>query len=124
MRVKAIVSDWIVLLILMFGISFAFNKIENVESNMRIAAFIFVFVLYDPLFTSLFGGTIGHKMNGLCVKRASNHEKNILFPIAVLRFLGKSALGTISLLTAPGNQEGRAIHDLIAGSIVLYEHKS
>jgi uncharacterized RDD family membrane protein YckC len=43
---------------------------------LRIAAFLFVFVFYDPIFTSLFGGTLGHIMFGIRVK-GEDDESNI-----------------------------------------------
>jgi len=124
MRVKAVIADSVFLVIFMVGITFMFNKFEYVNENLRIAAFLFIFVFYDPLFTSLFGGTIGHKMNGICVKRGTNHERNVIFPLTLIRFLVKAFLGWISLLTISGNEERKAIHDYMAGSVVLYVKKN
>ncbi|MEQ8365048.1 MAG: RDD family protein [Cyclobacteriaceae bacterium] len=124
MRVKAVIADSVVLLVFMIGVTFIFNKFENVNDNLRIAAFLFIFVFYDPIFTSLFGGTIGHKMNGICVRRGSNHERNVIFPLTLIRFITKAFLGWISLLTISGNEERKAIHDYLAGSVVLYEKKT
>jgi len=121
MRVKAVVTDSVVLLAFMIGTTFIFSRFEDVNDNFRIAAFLFIFILYDPLFTSLFGGTIGHKVNGLAVKKGGNHQQNIMFPLAIARFLTKALLGWISLLTISSNQERRAIHDFMAGSVVLFD---
>ncbi|XOV94202.1 MAG: RDD family protein [Bacteroidota bacterium] len=123
MRVKAVIADSVILLVLMIGVTFLFNRFDTVNDSFRIAAFLFIFVFYDPLFTSLFGGTIGHKMNGLCVKRGSDHQRNVMFPLTVVRFLAKAFLGWISLLTISGNEERKAIHDFLVGSVVLYEKK-
>lgn len=123
LRVKAVVADSAILLISMISISFAFSRFEVVDDTLRIAAFLFVFVLYDPLFTSLFGGTIGHKMNGILVKRGSDYDRNINFLQAFFRFLLKAFLGWISLLVVSGNEERKAIHDFAAGSVVLYERQ-
>lgn len=57
---------------------------------------------------------------GLRVKNESNEEKNILFHKAILRYLVKSSLGWISLLTVSGNKKKKAIHDKVAGSVVIY----
>ena len=118
-RVKAVVADSVVIIIFMFIASYIFSNFENVPDNARIIAFIFVFGLYDPLFTSLFGGTIGHMLLGIRVKRESNQEKNILFPLAIIRFLVKALLGWISLLTVSGNEKRKAVHDYLVGSIVV-----
>lgn len=119
-RVKAVIADSVVIVLFMFLISYVFGKIENVPDNARIIAFVFIFGLYDPIFTSLFGGTVGHFFLGIRVKRESNPNKNILFPFAIIRFMAKAILGWISLLTVSGNAKRKAIHDLIVGSVVVY----
>jgi uncharacterized RDD family membrane protein YckC len=119
-RVKAIVTDGIVLIAFMFITSYIFSLFINVPDSIRIIAFAFIFLLYDPLFTSLFGGTIGHMMNGIRVKRESDETKNILFLLAIPRYIVKASLGWISLLTVFGNKKRKAIHDYMAGSVVVY----
>jgi uncharacterized RDD family membrane protein YckC len=119
-RVKAIVIDGIVIIILMFVVSYIFSLFENVPDYARIIAFVFIFLLYDPLFTTIFGGTIGHILIGIRVKRESNMQKNIIFPLAILRYIVKAILGVISLLTVTGNKKKKAIHDYLVRSVVVY----
>lgn len=119
-RVKAIVTDSIVMILFIILITYFFSLLNSVPDKARMIAFVFVFVLYDPLFTSIFGGTIGHMLLGLRVKRESDEKKNILFPLAILRFIVKALLGIISLITVSGNKKGKAIHDYLVGSIVIY----
>lgn len=120
-RVKAILADSMVIIIFMFVAAYTFSIFKYVPDSARIIAFIFIFVLYDPIFTSLFGGTIGHFMIGLRVKREKNQMKNILFPMAIIRFFVKVLLGWISLLTVSGNKKRKAIHDYLVGSVVVYK---
>jgi uncharacterized RDD family membrane protein YckC len=96
---------------------------ENLVDSVRIGTFIFIFFLYDPLFTSVFGGTIGHMMMGMRVKRENDETKNILFPMAIVRFAVKAVLGWISLLTVLGNEKRKAIHDYLIRSVVVYYQK-
>jgi uncharacterized RDD family membrane protein YckC len=119
-RVKAIFIDGIIIIVYMFIVSYIFSLFENVPDNARIIAFVFIFFLYDPLFTSLLGGTIGHMIIGIRVKRELNEQKNIQFPSAVLRYIVKASLGWISLLTITANKKGKAIHDMLVGSVVVY----
>jgi len=119
-RVKAVMADSVVLIIFMVIISYIFSSFQSVPEVARIIAFVFIFVLYDPIFTSSFGGTIGHMTFGIRVKRENNQEKNILFPLAILRFVVKALLGWISLLTVSGNEKRKAIHDMLVGSVVVY----
>jgi uncharacterized RDD family membrane protein YckC len=120
-RVKAIVADSIVLIIFLFIVTYTFSIFEHVPDSAKIIAFIFIFILYDPIFTSVFGGTIGHFMIGIRVKREKNPLKNILFPWAIIRFFVKVLLGWISLLTVSGTKKRKAIHDYLVGSVVLYK---
>ena len=122
LRVKAVVIDSVILILLMLGAVDLFDSFNNVPDFARIAAFVFIFLLYDPLFTSVFGGTIGHFLFGIRVKRANNPEKNILFPLAVARYLIKALLGWLSLITVTGNKKAKAIHDIAVKSVVIYKH--
>lgn len=123
-RVKALVTDGIVIIVLMFITYYVFSLFENVPDYARITAFVFIFLLYDPLFTSIFGGTLGHMINGLRVKRESDETKKIPFLLAVPRYIVKASLGWISLLTVLGNKKRKAIHDFLVGSIVVYANQA
>jgi len=120
-RVKAAVIDSIILVAMMYGISELFALFENVPQSFRITAFILVFLLYDPLLTSIYGGTIGHSFSNILVKNEDEPSKNISFSLAVLRFVVKLFLGWISLLTVTSNKKRKAIHDFVAKSIVILE---
>ena len=116
-RVKAVLIDALVLILLMYLATLLLAYFEDPKASVRIAVLVFIIVLYDPLFTSIWGGTIGHIINGLRVTRLTDPEKNILFPLAVLRFILKTALGWISLLSVTGDDKKRAIHDIAIGSL-------
>lgn len=118
-RVKAVVIDSIVLIAAMYGISEVLSLFEEVSDTMRIVSFILIFSFYDPFFTSRFGGTIGHSYSKINVKRENNLSRNISFPVAVIRYLLKTFLGCVSLLTVTGNDKKKAIHDFVAKSVVV-----
>lgn len=120
-RVKAVFVDTVVIILLMFGVSQLFELFPNVPDFVRLAAFIFIFMLYDPLFTSIFGGTIGHMVMGIRVCEEKDTSAKIFFPLAVARFVIKASLGWISLLTVSGNKKGKAIHDMAVKSIVIFK---
>lgn len=118
-RIKAAVVDSIVLLPLMMAIlSYGLSQFDA-GGKSRMLAFIFLFGLYDPLSTSLFGGTLGHLLFSIRVRRAKSPKENIFFPLAFIRYLGKISLGWVSLLTIGGDEKNQAIHDMIIGSIVI-----
>ena len=118
-RVKAIIIDGLVLV--GFGIITAtiLSEFENVDDSVRLIIFVFIFLLYDPIFVSIFGATIGHLIIGLKVRRENNITRKIIFPVALVRFTMKVLLGWISLLTVSGNKKSKAIHDTVVDSVVL-----
>ena len=68
-RIKAVTVDSLFIMIMIFIISDIFSNFDNLHQNARIIAFVSIFILYDPLFTSIFGGTIGHIIIGIRVKK-------------------------------------------------------
>ena len=122
-RVKAALIDGVLIILVMYATSEILSQYEDVPSWIRVVAFLFIFVLYEPIFVSAFGQTLGHSNVGLHVKRESDTTKNINFPLALLRYLVKLFLGWISLLTVTGNTKKKAIHDFVANSIVIEETK-
>lgn len=122
-RIKAAFIDSIVLIAAMYGASEILNLFDNVPNSVKIIIALVLFVLYDPFFTSYFGGTIGHSYSNIYVAKDSDSTKKISFPMAVLRYILKVSLGWLSLLTVTGNKEKKAIHDLAASSVVLSENK-
>ena len=123
-RVKAIFVDSLVIVVFIAVASSVFSSFKDTPDSVRIGAFIFIFALYDPVFTSLFGATIGHMLIGIRVKRESDPTRNILFPLSIIRWGIKASLGWISLLTVTGNEKRRAIHDYATGSVVVYRKKN
>ncbi|WP_163717710.1 RDD family protein [Mangrovibacterium lignilyticum] len=119
LRVKAVVSDSIVIVILIVAATYLLESFDNTPGYVRGIAFVALF-LYDPLMTSLAGGTIGHLLFGIRVKRQNNQQRNMLFPLALLRYVVKVAMGWVSLLTVMYNKKGKAIHDMVVGSVVRF----
>jgi len=118
-RIKATITDSVVYVGLLFLITNIFESIGDVSTTTKIVAFFGVFIFYEPLFISLFGGTIGHYINGLRVKRDNNLKKNVILPLAILRYIVKIFLGVISLFTVSSNFENKAIHDMAVRSVVI-----
>ena len=119
-RVKAVITDSVVMIGFVIALTYIFDSFDSVPNSAKKIAFAFIFFLYDPLFTSLFGGTIGHLANGIRVRRDNNTNKNVLFPTAILRFVVKGLLGWISLLVISRSEKKKAIHDSVVGSVVVY----
>jgi uncharacterized RDD family membrane protein YckC len=120
-RVKAVLFDSLIIIFAMFIISDLFSRFDNVPNEYRMIAFIFVFFLYDPIAVAFFGGTIGHHINEIEIKRESSTEKNIYIHNALIRFAVKFFLGWLSFITINSSDKKRAIHDMISGSVVVYK---
>ena len=123
-RVKAFITDAVVTVLFMFAAFKIIDSFQEVTAMTRRVVFLCIVLVYDPLFTSLFGGTLGHRAFNLRVKRESNNEKNIWLIAAVFRFAVKLLLGWISLLTISSNSKGQAIHDMLAASVVIHKKQN
>ncbi|NQX90553.1 MAG: RDD family protein [Flavobacteriales bacterium] len=118
-RVKASIFDSLVILALIWGISWIFNSMGYEESKMRIYALLLI-LLYEPIFVSL-GGTLGHRVMKLKVKRSGHPEKNLNIFLSIVRYSVKLLLGWISLFTVSFEERKRAIHDLCSSSQVMVQ---
>ncbi len=122
-RVKAAFVDGVILIVMMYAAAEILELFELVSDWVRIALFLMICLLYDPWFTSAFGGTIGHSFSGISVAKDSDNGGTIGFPIAIVRFVVKTALGWVSLLTVTGNEKQKALHDYVAKSVVVQNLK-
>lgn len=118
-RIRAVIIDQIVIILFAYLATEILSSFAEVADYVRMLIFILLFVLYDPIFISSFGCTIGHLNANISVKREDNQDKNILFHLAFFRYLIKFFLGWLSLFTVTNNTKRMAIHDYIAGSVVI-----
>ncbi|MDA8886749.1 RDD family protein [Bacteroidia bacterium] len=120
-RYKAAFIDGIVMIGCWFLFSMIFSAFDHVSESIKIGAYIFSVFLYEPLFVSLFGGSIGHLSGNMHVVRESDHSRKINIFAALVRFAVKLLLGIISLFSISKENKGRAIHDKAVRSIVLFK---
>lgn len=120
-RTKAAMVDGVILMAALIITSDVLSSMENVPNYVKMVLMLFYFVLYEPLFLCINGGTIGHNFAGIKVKRYSNQEKNISFFAGIIRFFLKIGLGWISLITFFTSSNKRTLHDMASGSIMLYK---
>ena len=119
-RIKAAFTDVFVIVFLLYITSLVFSEIEYVSGQVRMIVFAVIYGLYDPICTSVFGGTVGHYIFGIRVKQGKNEKKNIILPLAIIRFIVKHGLGWLSLVFVGQNRRRQAIHDNIVNSVVIY----
>jgi uncharacterized RDD family membrane protein YckC len=117
-RIQSTLIDAVCMIIFMYGASSLLDRFSNPPDGVRIALFVGILAVYEPLATAL-GGTIGNRMKQISVRRYSNPERPINFFQALLRYALKCGLGWLSFVTIHSNKEKRAIHDLASGSIMV-----
>lgn len=118
-RAKAAVFDSIILIVVMYGLSELFSLFENTPNYLRAISFVFLFIVYEPLFIAVYGGTIGHSVMAITVRKDVDNLKKISFVAAVFRFALKLLFGWLSFLIAAGNEKRKTVHDYAVGSIVI-----
>ncbi len=118
-RVKAVLFDTVIIIGLMYVISLLFQAATGENTSLRIIAFATIWLIYDPLMTTIFGGTLGHQLIGLRVKSKKDESKNLNFFQAIIRYILKTLLGWISFITVSTKLNKQAIHDLAVSSVVI-----
>ena len=94
------------------------NPSQEEDGWIRGLIFIVIWGIYEPLAMTI-GCTVGNYLMKIRVKRNSDTTKRINLLQAFARFVVKIALGWISFLTMHSNKERRAIHDFVAGSVMV-----
>ncbi len=117
-RIKAVTIDSFLLIIFMYVFTLILDGFENVPDGLKVG-FVLAFLVYEPIFISVYGGTIGHFYSKIEVKQEQHTNRNIPLGRAFLRYLVKLTLGWMSLLTVTTNEHKKAIHDYVGKSVVL-----
>jgi uncharacterized RDD family membrane protein YckC len=117
-RVQSTFIDSILIVLLMLLFSSVLDRFENAPDWIRIALFVGLWGVYEPLCTT-FGCTVGNYIKNIRVRSQKDRGKHINFFQAFARYIVKLALGWISFLTIHSNHEKRAIHDFVAQSVMV-----
>ena len=117
-RLRALVIDFAIMAALMV-IALFVAIASSAENIARVLGFtvVAVWLLYEPLFVWLYGGTLGHTRSNLRVvdNRTQGHVGLLK---AVARTIIKSALGWVSFVTMLTTRRSQAVHDLLTQSTV------
>lgn len=116
-RIKSTSIDTIILIAFFYVSSDILNSIENVPNWTRTILFI-SFLLYEPISVSI-NGTFGNYKSSIRVRKNSDTSRKINFIQSFFRYFFKIFLGWISLLFILINPKGRALHDIICGSVMI-----
>jgi uncharacterized RDD family membrane protein YckC len=117
-RLQSSFIDGMLIIVLMFVFSGMLQRYENAPDWIRIGLFFGLWAVYEPLCTTL-GATLGNYIKGIRVRQNGATGQRINFFQAFIRYVLKMLLGWISFLTIHTNPQKRAIHDIIAGSVMI-----
>lgn len=116
-RVKSTTIDTIILIACFYLLSDILSSINNVPDWLRVILFI-CFLMYEPLFISL-NGTFGNYKNSIRVRNNNDTSKKLNIVQSIIRYFFKILFGWFSLLFILSNSKGRALHDIISGSVMI-----
>lgn len=122
-RIKAIMIDVIFILVMMVAAAYAIDAVGGVADWIRITIMSLLFIVYEPFMVSAYGGTLGHRLQGLEVRRVSDTSERIGVLMAIIRVIFKFVLGIFSVLTSYAREDNRCIHDLICDTVVIYRNQ-
>ncbi|MFW5427496.1 MAG: RDD family protein [Methylophagaceae bacterium] len=119
-RLQAVAIDNVILAVLfMSGLLLA--SYVGITGRDAIILIIAITLLWEPLFITITGGTIGHHLLGLKVVSKKTGENLNIF-VSVARFTTKFLLGLFSVAFIFITRYHQAIHDGLARSVVLIKH--
>jgi uncharacterized RDD family membrane protein YckC len=116
-RIQSAFIDVLVLLtllILFSTLSDAFNEIPSWVKKV----FIVILICYEPICMTM-GCTLGNFIKKIRVRKFSDSSQKITILQAIIRLPIKACLGWVSFLTIHSNPKRRAIHDLVAGTVMI-----
>lgn len=119
-RIGAVLVDGVVLALALFVVISIISGL-SIRSPFDVALAILLLGSIEPLFVWLSGGSIGHHIYGLRIRRV-DVDRRLGILRSYLRFITKLPLGLVSLVTVVSSRRHQAIHDLLCRSIVVYQH--
>ena len=117
-RVQSTIFDTLFLVLLTFIFGALLDQYSDAPDWIRVVLFFGLWAVYEPVATSL-GGTIGNYVKGIRVRKYKNPDKKVNVFQALLRYIFKISLGWLSFVSIHSNRERRAIHDFVAGSVMV-----
>lgn len=119
-RVQSLIIDQVFIILCMFIFAFLLgNSNEESTGTLRGVLFISLFLIYEPVCMT-FGCTIGNYASGIRVRKFKDEARHINIFQSYIRFIIKILLGIISFFSVTFNKSKRAMHDMVAGSVVIY----
>ncbi len=117
-RIRSIMIDTLLIMTMMFAATYVLDRFPNASADVHMWIFFFIWLGYEPL-AMTFGTTLGNYVMRIRVRNAKNENSRINILQAYLRYAVKLPLGWLAFLTVGGNPKRRALHDLVAGTVMI-----
>lgn len=117
-RVLSTFIDNFFILNVMYAIADKLDNTDGITSWERRAILMGIYFGYEPICMTL-GATLGNLMRGIRVRQVTDATKRINLLQAIVRFPIKLFLGWLSIETIKRNPRRQAIHDQVAGTVVI-----
>ncbi|HUK55827.1 MAG TPA: RDD family protein [Nitrospiria bacterium] len=119
LRWKVAMIDGVILLTVTMLLPLATNQINGGYSFLNIVALLGPVMLLEPFLISFRGATIGQSWFGMSVLYIKTRGRCPL-PNSYLRYVTKMLLGGVSLVYMYFSHRHQAIHDHLAGTVVVF----
>jgi uncharacterized RDD family membrane protein YckC len=117
-RLRGIVLDWIIAMVILFGAVLVAVSIQNDNLSRALGILVVVtLLLYEPVLVSVTGGTLGHYFTNLRVVD-DRDGGNVSFLKACARVVIKGLFGWYSFVILAATRRNQAIHDMLTRSTV------
>ncbi len=121
-RLQAMFFDfWIIVAIVMLLFVNFFDMYEERLVGLKIILFLIILFIYDPI-GAMTGGTIGYRTMGMKIRREDGISR-ISIAQAYKRSFVKFLLGMLTFFWIGSDPKRRALHDKVAGTVVLLSRK-
>ena len=97
-------------------------KLGKTGGWLKGTVLILIVAVYEPL-TMRLGATLGNYITGIRVRRYIDTNRRINLFQAYLRYAVKILFGWLSCITIGFNKQKRAVHDIVAETIVIEKIK-
>lgn len=120
-RVRGFLIDGVLLIAVVYTWILCVPLLGDSSILVKMLALVLPVLMLEPVLVAFTGGTIGHHIMGLRIRRASSDE-NIGILRATLRAVVRSLLGWFSFIFVLVTRKHQAVHDYFTGSVVILRH--
>ena len=122
-RVRAVLIDSVFVPVAMFSTLIIGDALGVTQTFGKAMLLVIPVFIFEPALVAFTGGTVGHHLMKIRITRLDG-KSNINIFAATVRFLVKLFLGWLSFIFVLTTKKHQAVHDLLAGSLVVHKNIS